>query len=278
MKNNLITINKFAQLCRTTPRTIRFYDQLGLIKPVKVDSWNGYRYYDPFQAKEFFKLRLMQNFSVPLEKIKGSLRVKSPGQFMEDKIQDVETEVKEKQKQVKFLKNIKDFLLAKSIEKFFKDETFGPYILLCEYVEKGTYDTINAHIYKLRDLAKKLKIAHIDQQLVFYWDPVSYKPKDTKLEICLILKGNKIPDIELPEGYYFRKFPKIKAKAYTYKGPFDYISLIYQKIHEKHGYKLKKEETGWFDMHVTGPWNKASAYDHITKIAFNNSIYAQLKT
>ncbi|MBI3485390.1 MerR family DNA-binding transcriptional regulator [Candidatus Daviesbacteria bacterium] len=276
VSSSLLTINKFAQLCRTTPRTIRFYDQMGLIKPAKIDSWNGYRFYDPFQAKEFFKIRLMQNFHVPLNKVKGSLRVKSPENFLEERIKEAKTEVEEKEKEIKFLNNIKNFLFAKDSNKSFKKEIFGPYILLCEYLEKGRYDEINSHIYKLRDLAKKLKIAHQDKQMTFYWDPVVYKPKDTRLEICLVLKGNKFPKINLPKGYNFRKFPKIEAKSYSYKGPFDYIALIYQKIHEKHGYILKPEERGWFDIHVSGPWNKKSSYDHVTKIAFNNSIYKQL--
>ena len=31
-----LAIKEFAQICRTTPRTLRFYEQKGLFKPFKI--------------------------------------------------------------------------------------------------------------------------------------------------------------------------------------------------------------------------------------------------
>lgn len=43
----LLSIHEFAHVCRTTPRTLRFYAQKGLFKPIKIDQNNKYRFYDP---------------------------------------------------------------------------------------------------------------------------------------------------------------------------------------------------------------------------------------
>lgn len=40
-----MTIKEFARLCGCNPQTLRYYDHVNLLKPVKVDKWSGYRFY-----------------------------------------------------------------------------------------------------------------------------------------------------------------------------------------------------------------------------------------
>lgn len=266
----LLTIKKFAELCRTTPRTIRFYDQKGLLNPVHIDRYNKYRYYSPLQARKFFRIRLLQNFHIPLEKIKSFSKIKTTADVLGDKLAVVKAELDEKQSEYEFLKNMKFFLFdTKTADKLLKEETIGPFTLFCTYVEKGRYDKINSYIDQLFRLAEDLKIPVTLQPMVFYLDPVSYKPKDTKLEIALVCKLKEIPKkIDLQKEYYFKKFPMTRVRTYSYKGPFKYITLIYQKLYEgKENRKLKPKEVG-MDLHPYGPWNRKSEYDFLTKIAF----------
>ncbi len=269
-KRPLLTIKQFAVLCRTTPRTIRFYDQKGLIKPKHVDSVTGYRLYDPHQAREFFKVRLLQNFHVPLRAIKATLKKATEKTFLEPELHTISEDIVEKTKEYEFLKNIRMFLFGrKPATLFLKSEVWGPYILFSTFDTHSRYDKINSVILHLMEKARELKIPITDRQLVFYHDPITYKPHDTRLEICLVCEAKTIPeDITLPDGYYFSRYPRTKVKVYTYRGPFEYITLVYQKIHEgKTSPVLKPHEVG-FDLHTTGPWNMKSPYDFVTKIAF----------
>ena len=68
-----MTIKEFARLCGCNPQTLRYYDRVGLLKPVKVDSWSGYRYYDEQQALQFVKIRNLQTAGFSIEEIKGLL-------------------------------------------------------------------------------------------------------------------------------------------------------------------------------------------------------------
>lgn len=52
-----------------SPRTLRFYEQKGLFKPIKIDSNSKYRFYDPKQARDFLKIKLLQNFHLSLKQI-----------------------------------------------------------------------------------------------------------------------------------------------------------------------------------------------------------------
>ena len=42
----MMTIKEFASLCGCNTQTLRYYDKIDLLKPVRVDQWTGYRYYE----------------------------------------------------------------------------------------------------------------------------------------------------------------------------------------------------------------------------------------
>ncbi|MFN2147868.1 MAG: MerR family DNA-binding transcriptional regulator, partial [Anaerolineales bacterium] len=41
----MIRIGDFSRLSRVSIKTLRYYDEVGLLKPAHVDSSTGYRYY-----------------------------------------------------------------------------------------------------------------------------------------------------------------------------------------------------------------------------------------
>ena len=47
----LLTIGEFARASRLSPKALRLYDELGLLRPVRVDEYSGYRYYSPDQLE-----------------------------------------------------------------------------------------------------------------------------------------------------------------------------------------------------------------------------------
>ena len=65
-----MTIKEFAQLCSCGAQTLRYYDKIDLLKPVKVDPWSGYRYYEPAQAIDFVKIKNLQAADFTIDEIK----------------------------------------------------------------------------------------------------------------------------------------------------------------------------------------------------------------
>ncbi len=65
-----MTIKEFAQLCSCNAQTLRYYDKIDLLKPVKVDPWTGYRYYEPSQAIDFVKIKNLQAADFTIDEIK----------------------------------------------------------------------------------------------------------------------------------------------------------------------------------------------------------------
>ena len=53
MEENNLSIGEMAKLNNTTIPTLRLYDSLGLLTPVRVDPNSHYRYYDIKQCARF---------------------------------------------------------------------------------------------------------------------------------------------------------------------------------------------------------------------------------
>jgi DNA-binding transcriptional MerR regulator len=67
-----VTIGTFARLTGLTPKALRHYDAIGLLRPVDVTP-NGYRAYDRAQAEAGRLIRRLRDLDVPLEDIRGVL-------------------------------------------------------------------------------------------------------------------------------------------------------------------------------------------------------------
>ncbi len=51
----MIRIGDFSKLSRVSVKTLRFYDEMGLLKPIEVDRFTGYRYYEFDQLTTLYR-------------------------------------------------------------------------------------------------------------------------------------------------------------------------------------------------------------------------------
>ncbi|GAB2925023.1 MerR family transcriptional regulator [Streptomyces mayteni] len=73
MHDELLTIGRFARLCRLSVKQLRHYDETGLLAPVHVDAATGYRYYAPEQARDALTIALLREMDLPLAVIARAL-------------------------------------------------------------------------------------------------------------------------------------------------------------------------------------------------------------
>jgi protein phosphatase len=69
MTVKLLTIGEFARAARLSPKALRLYDELGLLRPHRVDEWSGYRYYAPFQLERARLVAWLRRIGMPLARI-----------------------------------------------------------------------------------------------------------------------------------------------------------------------------------------------------------------
>jgi DNA-binding transcriptional MerR regulator len=62
-------IGEFAELCGVSAKTLRFYDEVGVLRPASVDPRTGYRRYSPQQLEQMASILALKNLGVPLAQV-----------------------------------------------------------------------------------------------------------------------------------------------------------------------------------------------------------------
>lgn len=65
----MFKIGDFSRLSFVTVKTLHYYDEIGLLKPVKVDRFTGYRYYSADQLPRLNYIVALKNLGLSLEEI-----------------------------------------------------------------------------------------------------------------------------------------------------------------------------------------------------------------
>ena len=69
----MFKISDFSKLGQVSPRMLRHYDQLDLLRPKQVDKWTGYRYYTIDQLGDLNRIIALKELGFTLEQIKDLL-------------------------------------------------------------------------------------------------------------------------------------------------------------------------------------------------------------
>jgi serine/threonine protein phosphatase PrpC len=65
-----LTIGAFARASRLSPKALRLYDELELLRPARVDPATGYRYYRPDQLEQARLVAWLRRLGMPLARIR----------------------------------------------------------------------------------------------------------------------------------------------------------------------------------------------------------------
>jgi len=74
----MIKIGDFSKLSLLSVKTLRYYDEMGLLKPVQVDRFTGYRYYSASQLPRLNRILALKEMGLTLEHIRMLLEKDLP--------------------------------------------------------------------------------------------------------------------------------------------------------------------------------------------------------
>ncbi|MDV3426284.1 MAG: helix-turn-helix domain-containing protein [Bacillota bacterium] len=63
-------IGQFSQMSKTTIKTLRYYDEIGLLKPEQVDDFTGYRFYSTQQLLKLHYIQAFKQIGLSINEIK----------------------------------------------------------------------------------------------------------------------------------------------------------------------------------------------------------------
>lgn len=70
----MLTIGQMSKVCSVSVKTLHHYDKIGLLKPLRIDSENGYRYYDDSQIGTMLLIGRMKRYGFSLSFIQQLLK------------------------------------------------------------------------------------------------------------------------------------------------------------------------------------------------------------
>ena len=81
----MLSIGEFSRICEVTPKTLRYYEEIGLLYPEEISLENGYRYYSIKQLEKMLLINRLKSYKLSLEEIKvitGAMGVSSDNQIL----------------------------------------------------------------------------------------------------------------------------------------------------------------------------------------------------
>jgi DNA-binding transcriptional MerR regulator len=72
----MFRIGEFSKIAQAPCSLLRYYDQIGLLKPAHIDQWTGYRYYSAKQLPRLHRIPALKELGLTLEQITRPGRLK----------------------------------------------------------------------------------------------------------------------------------------------------------------------------------------------------------
>jgi effector-binding domain-containing protein len=267
----MFKIGDFSRLTLVTVKALRYYDEIGLLKPVKVDQFTGYRYYSAEQLPRLNYILALKDLGLSLEDIALLMQDSlSPAQIRDIfilKKAELAQRVTDEQKQ---LERVEKLLIHLEQEGKMSDyqvalKKLEPMLIASVRDTLPTYGACGplfGEIYKY--LAKKLVFKPAGPPLMLIHDP-EYKEKDVDVEIGVpiakAVKGSdRVKVYELPAAP--------EAACTVYKGAYSGINAGYQALLiwcEANGYQPL---TPCREVYFTSPNDLEDQSKNVTEIQF----------
>lgn len=224
--DTFITAGELARLASTTKRTIHFYDEKGVLKPVKVNSAN-YRYYLERQILDYQRIHLLSTLGVSLGEMKKYLRKNDDlTQLFDDKKELIEKEIQllefNLRNLIKFQANLKENGTMVNPEI----KVFSPFSIF--FIEKeGPYAKIGNYCEELSKMFEN-KGDHFTTLAIF--EEQGYRPKKSRIKVAaLATKGMNVKK-EYQHIVSFMEFNPGKVLTYTHNGSGSLLSLFWKEL------------------------------------------------
>lgn len=176
----LFKIGEVSKACNLSIKTLRYYEDFGLIKPARTDIYSGYRYYSEQNVETIYKILALKDLGFSLAEIKDFDKTS-----LDKKVKDIKKQIKELKKSlnfISFLKNVKGEIIMKP---FINDEqAIGKWKYECsseskeKYVTQETYIDEDALVKELYFLPKGKGYWIFDgwtKGLIYHFKNITYK-------------------------------------------------------------------------------------------------------
>lgn len=230
----MFKIGEFSRLAQISIRMLRYYDEIGLLKPEKTDIYTGYRLYSAAQMETLQKILLLRDMKFSVVKMKEILEhwgepvIISELECKKEEIKkEVELEQQRMQRITKAILDIKNNNIEMRCNVIFKEIPSYQVLSIREeipdYFSEGNIWKKVYHFIEAEHLDGCLQTPY---NVVVYHDE-DYKESDVDIEVCVVVKKSGKDKGE----FRYRELEKVETMACTMVyGPFENIGPAYHEF------------------------------------------------
>ncbi|MBN2882592.1 MAG: MerR family transcriptional regulator [Clostridia bacterium] len=264
----MYTIGSFSKINTVTTKTLRLYDEMGLLKPAKIDHFTGYRYYSTEQLPRMHRILALKSLGFSLSEIKTVIEDEGTIEMLlESKLRETSDVIKEEK--IRLL-TIRGYLEGMKGESKLNENVIikslpGGIV----YTKRMTVPDYDAYFTVIPEIGEEvieanpnLKCTVPEYCFIIYHDK-EYKEKDIDIEYCEMVTefGKDTETIKFKELE-----PVEKAACILHKGPYSTLSVSYGNLHkwmENSGYEPVGPDR---ESYIDGIWNKEDPEEWLTEI------------
>lgn len=230
----MFKIGEFSKLMQVSVRMLRYYDEIGLLKPAKIDKYSGYRLYSTEQIPILQKIILLRDvkFSAPeiafaLEHWDEPFMINK----LENKKEEIQAEIRLEEQRIDKIKMAINGFRKKEISTnynvSFKSIPSFKILSLRKVIPNYNCEGILwAELYKFVEQEHIEILRQSNNNLAIYHDE-GHKDAKVDVEVGVIIKKLE----KNKDGFIFRETEKIDTMAcMMVYGPYENIGLAYQSF------------------------------------------------
>ncbi len=245
----MFKIGDFSQLGQVSVRTLRHYDELGLLKPGQIDQFTSYRYYTIEQLPRLHRILALKDLGLSLDEIGGLLETDLP-------VERLHRLLVNKQRAIEVQLREEGARLARVADRIRQLEQAGQpphYEVVTKSLPAQTIVATRATVPRVEEMMRYRKrlltqlYTWLQQhQLVYGTELVIYHPHFyTDVDIDMSIAVNIAPTLSLPDssaaaGIASRQLPAAPLAASTvHHGPMPQIPEVVSNLYRwlgTHGY------------------------------------------
>lgn len=261
----MLSIGAFSKISKVSANALRYYDEIGLIKPAMVNHDNGYRYYSTEQLRTILMISKLKSYQLSLEEISEVMQKPEDDRLLLSLIQQKRRDTYQKlhqlnavmQRMDQDIMNLERGISIMSyldqievqlketepknilyIRKIMSTKDFGLYYSqLLETIERE----------KLTIIGAPINIFHLEEE----FDPDSYD-NEIAIPVKETVSGTRV----LPGGL---------CAMVVLKGPYTELPSVYAKLQQWVGKEKYTPAGDAYEVYISDPHTTAPK-DNVTEV------------
>ena len=267
----MLKIGMFSKLSRISVRMLRYYDDQGLLAPVQIDPFTGYRYYSEDQLLLAGRIASLRQMGFGLAEVKALLAVEDRREIWEEALERQRKILQEQEREAR----ARLLLLQAALDRLRKDEIPMDYPVTIKELPSRYVASVRRRITNYWQ----------EQEL---WKTLAEETRTMSLQICDPCYAMAVfhdkeyveenPDVEIQmavTGPYsdtanvkFKTVPAMRIASATFKGPYEQTPEVTRTVAKwvrDNGYEFDGPS---FIIYHVSPHDTKTPEEYVTEVCF----------